>query len=146
MARKSLYVRIVDPTSQAAVGTFSFGRPTLLVEGKYKALSFWLVRLFTPRGTDPTDLSAGTDFCTVQRSNYTDVDEVETLLHTCIDDATTEAIRLQSSVPYLSRSERIRSAQITQFNVLGSGSFEIWVDLQVESGEKVRALIPYEME
>lgn len=146
MARKSLHVRIVDPTSQAAVGTFTFGRPTLLVEGKYKALGLWLVRLFTPRGTDPTDLSAGTDFGNLPGSNYTDVDEVETLLHTCVDDATTEAIRLQSGVAYLSRSERISTARITQFNVLGPGSFEIWVDLQVESGEAVRALIPYATE
>lgn len=146
MARKSLHVRIVDPTSQAAVGTFTFGRPTLLVEGKYKALGLWLVRLFTPRGTDPTDLSAGTDFGNLLGSNYTDVDEVETLLHTCVDDATTEAIRFQSGVAYLSRSERISTARITQFNVLGPGSFEIWVDLQVESGEAVRALIPYATE
>ena len=63
-----------------------------------------------------------------------------------LDDATTEAIRLQSGVPYLSRSERISTAQITQFNVLGPGSFELWVDLQVESGEGVRALIPYATE
>lgn len=146
MARKSLHIRIVDPSSQASVGTFTFGRPSLLVEGKYKAIGLWLLRLFTPRGTDPTDRSAGTEFGTIPGSNYSDVDEVETLLHTCVEDATAEAIRLQSSVPYLTRSERISTAQITQFNVLEPGSFELWVDLQVESGERVRALIPYQTE
>lgn len=146
MARKSLHIRITDPSSQAIVGTFTFGRPSLLVEGKYKALGLWLIQLFTPRGTDPTDLSSGTDFSVAPGSNYADVDEVETLLHTCIDEATSASIRLQSSVPYLSRSERVRSAQITQLNVLKPGSFEIWVDLQVESGEAIRALLPYAAE
>lgn len=146
MARKSLHIRIVDPSAQATSGTFTFGRPSRLVDGKYKALSIWLVRLFTPRGTDPTDRTAGTDFASVPGSTFSDVDEVETLLHTCVDDATTETIRLQSTVDYLSRSERVRSAQITQFNVLGPGRFEIWVDLQVESGEGLRALIPYQTE
>lgn len=118
----------------------------MLVEGKYKAVGFWLLRLFTPKGSDPTDRSAGTDFGLLPGSNYNDVDQVELLLHTCVDDATAEAIKLQSSVSYLSRSERISTVQIKQFNVLGSGKFELWVDVQVESGEVVRALIPYATE
>lgn len=143
MARKSLHLRIIDPNAQAANGTFTFGSPSTLVEGKYKAVSLFLVRLFTPKGSDPTDRSAGTDFAYLPGSNYSDVAEVETLIHTCVGEAADEAIRLQSSVTYLSRSERLSSAEITRFNVLGPGHFEVWVSLRVQSGENITVLVPY---
>jgi hypothetical protein len=142
MGRKSLHLKLVDPSSQGPANVFTFGTPSLLVEGKYKAFGRWLHIFMTPKGSDPLDLSAGTEFPHLLGSNISDPDELETQLHLHVADAT-EQVRVLQTGTNLALNERVRSVTIMQFTVLSPGRFEFWVDLQVESGEMLRMLIPY---
>lgn len=143
MGRTNIHFQIVDPAAQQRGNVFTFGDQTRLVDGKYKALDLWLLTFLTPKGSDPTDVEAGTDFAFIVESNVSDPAEFEVYLHEYVDDATAQAKLLQRRVGYLTPDERIRSVEITQFKELGPGRFEFWVDLQVESGAHVRAYIPY---
>lgn len=143
MGRQSLNLQLVDPSAQGPANVFTFGRPSRLVEGKYKAFARWLIVFMTTKGSDPLDLDAGTEFPLLLASNVSDPDDMETQLHIQVADAADQVRALQNGDGTLTPSERLRSVSITKFTVLAPGRFEFWVDLQVESSEVLRALIPY---
>lgn len=143
MGRTNIHFQIVDPSAQQRGNVFTFGDQTRLVDGKYKALDLWLITFLTPKGSDPTDAEAGTDFGFIVESNVSDPAELEVYLHEYVDNATAQVKLLQRRVGYLTPDERVRIVEITQFKELGPGRFEFWVDLQVESGAHVSTYIPY---
>lgn len=143
MGRRSIHLQLIDPDAQGAGAVFTFGGQTRLVDGKYKALGLWLLTFMTAKGSDPLDAAAGTEFPLLLGSNLSDPEELEGVLHTYVDDATEQVRAIQAKTPYLTLDERVRNAVVTQFKVLSPGRFEIWVELQVESGARVSTLIPY---
>lgn len=139
--RLATHLGIVDPAQQGEQ-PFAFGNPSQRISGIYKAADLFLLTLFTPKGTDPLDRSAGTEYPGLVQMNA-DAGTVESLMHLYVDDATAQVKTHQRAAPYLSLSERLLSATITGFRVLGGGRYECSITLQVMSGERLTVLAPY---
>jgi hypothetical protein len=60
-----------------------------------------------------------------------------------IDDANQQVIAVDRVSPSLTRNQRLKTAALKQFNVVGSSGIEFWVEITNQANERLQVLIPY---
>ena len=95
----------------------SFGfQETLGVVGFQMLINQWLKHMLTPRGSDPTNLSYGTDFAKAMGSNL-DVAEAQDLTLLSISNTNEYLTAVHRLDNTLTSSERLGSATLVDFLV-----------------------------
>ena len=144
MPRYDLHVQLIDPSQQTTGSNFSFGLAApILVTGFQSLVNRWMKVFMTPKGSHPVRRLEGTEFAYLLGSNITDVASLRATVSDYIDDATQQVQVVDRASPNLPASQRLRSAALTQFNVVGTSSIEFWVELVNQSGQRLQVLIPY---
>jgi hypothetical protein len=140
-----LHFQLIDPTLQSTGSNlrFSFVPPTIAVNGIQKLMNRWLKKFLTIKGSNPGDLTDGTNFGLLIGGNISDVDDLQAQILTFIDDCNTQIQTIDRTSPQLTSDERLRSADLLIFNVLDATSIEFWVQVTSTSGKRATALIPY---
>lgn len=144
MPRYDLHFQLIDPSAQRAGAVFSFGfDQPLAVSGPQKMANRWLKLFFTSKGSHPVRRKEGTGFSSLIGGNVSAESDIEASLHLYIEDATEQLQELDRRARGIADSERIQSAQLTDFRAVRADAFEFWVELTSVSGERVQVLIPY---
>lgn len=120
--------------------TFGFNR-SIAVRGVQKLILLWLKCLMTPKGSDPTNISAGTDFPNLIGSNISSMADVRDVVLLAIDDCNTQIKAIQR-VTLPDEDETLASASLTKFQALGEDGFEAWVDIKNIKGTVLTIDLP----
>jgi phage baseplate assembly protein W len=126
----------VNDVSGTKVFTFGF-QSALKVEGLQALVNRWVKTLMTPRGSDPLDPSAGTDFGNLIGTNIpkTSKGSIIDIVAMAIDDAS-EQVQKQDITARHGETESLDRANLLRFNMTSSGDgFEVWVEIKNQAGE-----------
>lgn len=144
MRRYDLHLRIIDPNEQQQTETFTFGKKALLVDGFQKLANRFVKIFFTPKGSNPLRINEGTEFAYLLGSNVSDVASLQATIGEYVDDAVNQIKSVDARSPLLATNERLRDAQLIQFNVVDATHIEFWIELTNQAGERLKILLPYE--
>ncbi len=122
MPRYDVHIQIVPEASYSGMKFYSFGQKRSLgVRGIQKLVNEYAKYLLTPIGTDPTDLSYGTEITNLIGSNVTAPDAKEVLLLS-VDKATAAIQTYQSAALNVPDDERLASATVTDVITFPDGT------------------------
>ena len=110
---------------------FTFGfTATLKVQGLQSLVNRWAKTFMTPKGSDPLDPDAGTDFANLAGSNV-DRNSPELRDVTIISvDETNEQVRAQDIAGFYDSSESLLTATLEGFKQTEDGTgLEVWVTI-----------------
>jgi hypothetical protein len=136
-------IQIVPASNYTGMAFYSFGQTRSLgVRGIQKLVNIFAKFLLTPIGTDPLDLTYGTNLTSLIGSNVVLADAKE-ILDIAVD-ATTAAVQGfqtgQSSVP---DDERLASASVTDYIVVESApGFAAQILIRNVSGQQLQLVLP----
>lgn len=130
-----------QPVSASEVrGTkiFTFGfKSALKVKGLQALVNRWVKTLMTPRGGDPLDAEAGTDFGNLIGTNIpkSAKGSIIDIVAMAIDDAN-EQVQAQDKAARYDETESLDQANLLRFSPTSSGDgFEVWVEIKNQAGE-----------
>lgn len=126
----------VDEVRGTKVFTFGF-KSALKVEGLQSLVNRWVKTLMTPRGSDPLDAAAGTDFGNLIGTNVpkSAKGSIIDIVAMAIDDAS-EQVQEQDKVARYDETESLDQANLLRFLPTSSGDgFEVWVEIKNQAGE-----------
>lgn len=119
---------------------FTFGyRSALKVEGLQALVNRWTRVLVTPKGSDPLDLSFGTEFGDLIGSNIPKSarSSLIDIVAIAIDDAN-EQVMEQDRIAQYDEHEALENAQMVRFHPSAAGDgFQVWVEIQNRAGENL---------
>lgn len=133
-------------TAQEQADTFKFVgftyNPAIGVSGFQMLINHWLKCFLTPRGTDPTDASYGTEFTNLVGSNVA-VADAQDVVRIAIDECNTQVAAFQTNDTTLVPRERLASAVLTRFIPQPSApGFDVYVELRNQAGERLTVNVP----
>ena len=137
-------LEIVPCTVEEVVGEqyFTFGSArSQAVRGFTKLVCQWVRLFMTPKGSDPMDMNAGTDFTSLINSNVTDLGDIQDVLMTSIMDCN-EQIMGQQQSKTLPSDEILLSATLTDIQPWGEDGFQAYILLQNVSGSNQMLQLP----
>jgi hypothetical protein len=126
----------VSDVSGTKVFTFGF-KSALKVEGLQFLVNRWVKTLMTPRGSDPLDSSAGTDFGNLIGTNVpkSAKGSIIDIVAMAIDEAS-EQVQEQDKLARYDETESLDQANLLRFSPTSSGDgFEAWVEIKNQAGE-----------
>jgi hypothetical protein len=114
---------------------FTFGfRAALKVRGPQALVNRWVKTFMTPKGSDPLDNTAGTNFAEMIGSNVTKItEELKDVSILSIMDAN-EQVKKQDIEGLFSDDSRLMSATLLDF-VQTEDGIEFWVEIKTMSGD-----------
>ena len=135
-------IQIIPATEQNSGKFYSFGQTRSLgVRGIQKLLNLFAKYLLTPVGSDPLDLTYGTQLPNLLGSNVTPAD-AQDVLTIAVDKAATwlQGIQRSADIP---SDERLLSVTITDFVVLTDvNGFAAQILIRNVSGQGLTLLLP----
>lgn len=143
-----IHYQPIDPATQAATRTgrfFTFGFPKPVgVAGPQKLADRWIRLFMATQNSSALRPDRGTQFASLLGANVTQVADLQALMHLYVDQCNDQlqALDAADSGRFLSDDERLRSGNITTFNVLPPDGFDCVVELRSVSGKRVTVLIP----
>lgn len=136
-------IQIVPAVDYTGFAFYSFGQTRSLgVRGIQKLVNIFAKFLLTPIGTDPTDLTYGTNFTSLIGSNVVLADAQE-ILNIAID-ATVAAIQgFQSGQSAVPDDERLSAAAVTNYIAIPEApGFAAQVLITNVSGQQLQLVLP----
>ena len=135
MSKYDVHFQPTQPGYNQGQKVFTFGfTAALKVTGFQSLVNRWLKIFFTPRGSDPLDLTSGTTFANMVGGNYSGYAEIQGELVLAIED-TNDQIRAQDTVRMGPADEQLQSASIQSLQLSSGGSsIEVWVRIQNLAG------------
>lgn len=114
-------IQIVPATHYTGMAFYSFGQKRSLgVRGIQKLINVFAKYLLTPIGTDPTDLTYGTNLTSLIGSNVV-LEDAREILDIAVDSTVGAIQRLQTRKATVADDERLASASVTDYIVVPSG-------------------------
>lgn len=117
---------------------FTFGfKSARKVEGLQSLVNRWVKTLMTPRGSDPLDAAAGTDFGSLIGTNIpkSAKGSIIDIVAMAIDDASTQ-VQEQDKMARYNETESLDQVNLLRFLPTSSGDgFEVWVEIKNQAGE-----------
>lgn len=137
-----VHIQLVPQASFTGSKFYSFGYDrTLGVRGLQKLINMWAKYFLTPVGSDPTDLSVGTDFMGLLGSNV-DVNDAQDILLIAVDK-TNQAIQSYQTGRDIADDERLANAEVTDYIVLSDANgFAAQIHITNVAGEGLSFLLP----
>lgn len=142
-SRFDVNIQIVPAAQYTGMGFYSFGQTRSLgVRGINKLVNVFAKRLLTPTGTNPLDLTEGTQLANLIGSNVTATDAQEILQISVFDTA--EAIRnTQAGRGDVPDDERLASAEITAFLLIEEApGFAAQVQIRNVANQGLTVVLP----
>jgi len=130
------------PASVVNFRFFTAGyKRTIAVRGLQKLLNQWLLLFLTTKGSDPTDLTRGTDFPNLIGSNIVTLADTRDVVLLAIQDCNTQLTAIQR-ITLPDQDELLGSAALTKFVALGADGFEAWVTIKNAKQEAASLQLP----
>ena len=136
-------IQIVPVDQYTGQGWYSFGQKRSLgVRGINKLVNIFAKYLLTPLGTDPLDLSYGTNLTTLIGSNVV-LSDAKEILDQAVDK-TTEAIRrFQAAQAAVVDDERLASASVSKYIEIPSApGFSAQIYIVNVSNQRLQIVLP----
>ena len=144
MATYDLYIEpapIVD--QKYGLGLMGMGYTRSVgVRGPYKMVVQWAKRFLTPVGSDPADLTAGTEFPNLIGANISDIEDIRDVVLLAIQECDEQMRSAQSQQPQLDDDEVLQSSVLTSFEAVGADGFTAWVDIHNILGTAITVRLP----
>lgn len=135
MAGYDIHFQPVPKTDVKGYKTFTFGfRAALKVRGPQALVNRWVKTFMTPKGSDPLDGRAGTNFAEMIGANITKItEELKDVTILSIGDAN-EQVKQQDIEGLFSDDSRLMSATLLDLVQTADG-IELWVEIKTMSGD-----------
>lgn len=116
--------------------------PALGVKGFQMLINHWVKCMLTSRGSDPTNLSYGTNFVKLVGSNLS-IADARDVTAVSIDQCNEQIQSNQKDDSTLTETERLASAEITNFveNPTAPG-FQVYVEIKNQANERLVLNLP----
>ena len=136
-------IQIVPAARYTGQGFYSFGQTRSLgVRGIQKLINIFAKFLLTPVGTDPLDLSYGTNLTHMIGTNVVLADARE-LLNIAVGRAVSGVQRIQAARPTIPADERLASASVTAYLSIPSGpGFAAQILITNTAGQQLQLVLP----
>jgi hypothetical protein len=119
-SRFDIHIQIVAADKYQGMAFYSFGPDRSIgVRGMQKLVNIFAKYLLTPLGSDPMDLSYGTELPNLFSANV-DLNDAKDVLVLAVDKAT-QAIRTNQTTKEVADDERLASATVTAILLIDSG-------------------------
>lgn len=134
MPKYDIHYQPVPERDVRGYKTFTFGyKAAVKVDGIQGLVNRWAKTFMTPKGSDPLDAEAGTNFARLIGMNISkvsgDLEDVATL---AIEDANAQ-VRTQDIEGLYPENESLLSAHLLDFVASGSG-IEMWIEIKNLAG------------
>lgn len=144
MPRYDIHVQALPVQEQRDTFKFmSFGfSPSVGIKGFQMLLNQWVKCLLTPRNSDPTDLTYGTDFTKIIGSNLplADARDVSGI---AIDECNDQIFKIQQADSTLTASELLATAEIVDFRTDPTApGFSVYVEIKNQARERLVLNLP----
>lgn len=142
MPKQDIHIELVLPEDLEGVKFYHFGfTQTIAVSGIQKLLNIWIKYLLTPVGSNPNDLTEGTDFTRLIGSNVPLADARDVLALAI--DKTNNAIKAYQRGKQLPLDEKLAYATITGYVEMPSApGFSAQVLVRNVKNEGLQILLP----
>lgn len=136
-------IQIVPASNYTGMAFYSFGQTRSLgVRGIQKLINIFAKFLLTPIGTDPTDLSYGTNLTSLIGSNIVLADAKE-ILDIAVDSTVAAIQSFQTGQSGIPDDERLASAAVTDYIVVDAGpGFAAQILIRNVSGQQLQLVLP----
>jgi hypothetical protein len=130
-----IHFQPIPPSEVRGYKVFTFGfKAALKVEGPQSLVNRWVKTFMTPKGSDPLDNVAGTNFAEMIGANVTKItEELKDVTILSITDAN-EQVKKQDIEGLFSDDSRLMSATLLDFVQTADG-IELWVEIKTMSGD-----------
>ena len=137
-----MQIQLVSADQYTGMGFYSFGQKRSLgVEGLQKLVNMFAKFLLTPIGSDPLDLTVGTQLPNLLGSNVSPTDAQDVL--TFAVEAAVSGIQGYQRSLNVPSDERLLSATITAFVIIESApGFAAQIHVQNVLGQGLKFLLP----
>jgi len=136
-------IQIVPAVDFTGTKFYSFGQAASLgVRGIQKLVNIFAKYLLTPVGTDPTDLTYGTQFTNLIGSNVV-LSDAQEVLNLSVQQAVVAIQGYQTNQAGLADDERLASAVVTSYILIPEGpGFAAAVLITNVSGQQLQIILP----
>lgn len=136
-------IQIVPASRYKGMAFYSFGQTRSLgVRGIQKLVNIFAKFLLTPIGTDPTDLTIGTNVTSLIGSNVV-LDDARDILNIAVDATVTAIQGFQSGQSAVPDDERLASASVTNYIEIPEGpGFAAQILIRNVSGQQLQLVLP----
>lgn len=130
-----IHFQPIPPSEVKGYKVFTFGfKAALKVEGPQSLVNRWVKTFMTPKGSDPLDNAAGTNFAEMIGANVTKItEELKDVTILSITDAN-EQVKKQDIEGLFPDDSRLMSATLLDF-VQTTDGIELWVEIKTMSGD-----------
>jgi hypothetical protein len=136
-------IQIVPATRYTGTAFYSFGQVRSLgVRGIQKIVNIFAKYLLTPVGTDPLNLTYGTNLTSLIGSNVV-LDDAREILNIAVSTTVAGIQALQSGKANVPDDERLASASVTDYIEIPDGpGFAAQILIRNVSGQQLQLLLP----
>jgi hypothetical protein len=131
---------------EAQLASFKFMEfaydPPLGVKGFQMLINIWAKTFLTRKGSDPTNLTRGTEFTNLIGSNTT-LEDAEDVVRVAIDECNQQVLAMQNKDSTLLPQERLAQARLVRYTMDRSApGFDAYVEIMNQAGERLKVLLP----
>lgn len=136
-------IQIVPAINYTGMAFYSFGQTRSLgVRGIQKLINVFAKYLLTPIGTDPTDLTYGTNLTNLIGSNVI-LDDAREILDIAVDATVAAVQRFQVRHTSISTDERLASASVVDYITIAEGpGFAAQILIRNVSNQQLQLVLP----
>jgi hypothetical protein len=136
-------IQIVPANHYTGMAFYSFGQKRSLgVRGIQKLINIFAKYLLTPIGTDPTDLTYGTNLTSLVGSNVV-LEDAREILDIAVDSTVAAIQRFQTRKATVTDDERLASASVTDYIVVPAGpGFAAQILIKNVVNQQLRLVLP----
>jgi alpha-D-ribose 1-methylphosphonate 5-phosphate C-P lyase len=136
-------IQIVPASQYTGMGFYSFGQTRSLgVRGIQKLVNIFAKYLLTPVGTDPLDLTYGTNLTYLIGTNVS-LNDAREVLDMAVDTAATAIRTFQSLQSSVDDDERLATAVVTDYIVIPDGpGFAAQVLITNVANQQLQIVLP----
>jgi hypothetical protein len=136
-------IQIVPAAQYTGMGFYSFGQTrSLAVRGLQKLVNMFAKYLLTPVGTDPTDVTYGTNLTNLIGTNIV-LNDAREVLDIAVGKTVTAIQGWQSGKAAIPDDERLASASVTDYIEVPSGpGFSAQIFITNVSGQQLQIVLP----
>lgn len=143
MAKYDLYLQGKEEENLDGFRTLTIGfNRSVGVRGPQKLVLQWLKRFLTSKGSDPTDVEAGTEFPSLIGANVSNVTDLRDVVLLAIQDCNEQVLEAQR-ITQFDEDEQLQTAVLTKFELKAEqDGFDAYVTISNLAGAELLIQLP----